>query len=407
MARLATLPPEAPTLPTQVVVPATLDDTFEIDLPPMGVVDGPQLTAPSSSLQAAAPHLPGGVDAPRLDQQCQGHGGDTMGQPALNLADQDAGLLLSKDLLSRLDRSQVQRIHTDMDRASLEDRRSTWNPMELTFLASGKGMHQERRPVAQSDPSKGEREARWPSVRGGRLGSAPRPQGEGEVERPVGDATAGGRHSSPGLGAPDGVQSPSRQNGASVAFARPSVTRGRPAVPATTVDQPRDTTDSEQEVSSTTQSLLHASPTGGLGGEGRGGEEGSRQPGSGGDQEGGSTSRAGGQGVGESPEVKPADPAIGAYVRMVFGRLYGAWGLAFPKDKAAAGRQGIAIVEFTILSDGRVVNVVLVRPSGIPEFDQIAQRAVLRSAPFPPMPQAFGASKLWRVSFDAKNPAIR
>jgi len=406
VARLAAHPEGAPPVAAKAVALAPREETFEIDLPPMSLADGPQVVAPESSSQAA-PQPPGGAAVPRLDQQRQGRGGDPAGQAALNLADHDAGLLLSKDLLSRLDRSQVQRLHTASDRASLEDRRATWNPMELTFLVSGKGTRQERRPVADTDPSRGERGASSPSVRGGAPGGATQPPGEGEAARPEGNATVGRARSSPMRGAPDGNERQNHHEGADVAFARPSVTRGRPAVPAAAADRPRDNADSEQEVSSTTQSLLHASPAGGPAGEGRGGEEGPGTPGSGGDPGSGSTSRAGGQGTGASPEVKPADPALGAYVRMVFGRLYAAWGLAFPKDKAALGRQGVAIIEFTILADGRVVNVALVRPSGIPEFDEIARRAVLRSAPFPPMPPAFGSSKLWRISFDAKNPAVR
>jgi hypothetical protein len=289
----------------KVAALAPLEDTFEIDLPPMSLADGPRIAAPDTSSQAAAPQPPGGAAVPRLDQQRPGRGGDPTGQAALNLADHDAGLLLSKDLLSRLDRSQVQRIRTASDRASLEDRRATWNPMELTFLVSGKGKRQERRPAADTDPSRGERGASSPSVHGGAPGGAPQPPGEGEVARPVGNATAGGTRSSPARGAPDGNEGPDHHEGADVAFARPSVTRGRPAVPAAVVDRPRDNADSEQEVSSTTQSLLHASPAGGPAGEGRGGEEGPGAPGSGGDQGNGSTSRAGGERGADASERDP------------------------------------------------------------------------------------------------------
>jgi hypothetical protein len=393
VARL-TLPEHTPPAALPVAPPAPLEDTFEIELPPMRATTSVNPAAPSSSSQAAAPPQTGGVEVPQLDQNTRGRGGEATGQPALNLADHNDGLLLSKDLLSRLDRSQVQRLQTALDRASLEDRRATWKPMELTFLASGRGSRQERRPVADADPSRGERLAASPSQPGGTPGGPVRPPGEGEALRPPGTVLAGGPRASAGRGVPDGAEGNDHREGAEVAFARPSVTEGRPAIPASVVDRPRDNADSEQEVASTVQALLHASPFGGRPGEGRGGEEGPGQPGAGGTQGPGASSRAAGKGAGPSREASPADPAIGAYTRLVFGRVNTLWGVAFPKDKAAQGRQ-------------RVVNVRLSRTSGIPEFDRIVERAVLRASPFPPMPPAFGSAKAWRISFDAKNPAVR
>lgn len=392
--------------PVEVLESPEQELSLEMDLPTMQAPT--TLSAPASSSLAAVPDPNGGAAVPRLDQGLHGRGGEATGQPALNLADQDDGLLLSRDLLSRMDRSQVQRLHTSKIRTSLANRRAAWEPMELTFLASGKGDRQQRRTFAEQDPSRGERFSAAPSVRGGELGAIPLPAGEGESPRFAGGTILGSDRRSPGLGIQDSrLQRASPHEGATVAWARPSVVEGRPAVPSTVVDRARDNVDSEQEVATTDPSLLHASPAGGLPGEGRGGETGPGTPGSGGDHGGGSSSRAAGRGSGSSLDVQPADPAIAAYTRAVFGKVYAVWGVAFPKDLAMQGRQGIAVIDFLILADGRAANVVLSRSSGYPEFDAIVRMAVLRSSPFPPMPAAFGVAKAWRIRFDAKNPPVR
>jgi TonB family protein len=54
---------------------------------------------------------------------------------------------------------------------------------------------------------------------------------------------------------------------------------------------------------------------------------------------------------------------------------------------------------FRIARDGSVKDVRIEAPSGIPLFDQAAQRAVLASSPLPPLPQAFSRDELG-VHFD-------
>jgi protein TonB len=51
------------------------------------------------------------------------------------------------------------------------------------------------------------------------------------------------------------------------------------------------------------------------------------------------------------------------------------------------GLQGRVIIEFTILFDGRIESVRLVRSSGSILLDEEALRAVRAAAPFPPIPQ--------------------
>ena len=73
----------------------------------------------------------------RPDSHRRGRGGSTRADSAaINLADRDEGLTLSREVTSRIDRDQIQRLDTAADRASNEDRRSTTHPMELVFLAT-------------------------------------------------------------------------------------------------------------------------------------------------------------------------------------------------------------------------------------------------------------------------------
>ena len=91
--------------------PSPHDDVVEIDLPT--VVDGSQLLRPPPPpvLPSEALARGGGDAMPRLDTGHAGRGGtDTSLAPAMNLADRDDELLLSPEVMSRLDRSQIQRL---------------------------------------------------------------------------------------------------------------------------------------------------------------------------------------------------------------------------------------------------------------------------------------------------------
>jgi TonB family protein len=81
----------------------------------------------------------------------------------------------------------------------------------------------------------------------------------------------------------------------------------------------------------------------------------------------------------------------------------------FPKKLALRLEQGETIVEFVVGTDGRLGDGPrVVKSSGFEEFDSAAMRAVLRAAPFPPMPDAAKARPLpvsLRVAFE--NPVVR
>jgi TonB family protein len=207
-----------------------------------------------------------------------------------------------------------------------------------------------------------------------------------------------------------GEPGPRHHQSADVAFARPLVTEGRPAVPANVSDRPRDNVDSAQEVASTEQSLLHASTAGGVPApEGRGGEERPDEAtGAGGPPGAGSRAAPLGQGQGPLVDLDGNDPRLTDYRRRVLAKVHPLWANAFPRWAALEGLQGRAIVAFTILPDGSVANVRVTRPSGVPEFDENVRRAVVRAAPFDPVPSNLNARTLrWTISFDALNPAVR
>lgn len=385
------------------------DDTVEIELP--RVLDGSALAA--STAAPALPALPlargGGEGQPRPDMDHRGRGGtDTAEDPALNLADRDEALVLSPELRSRFDRSQIQRIRSARRRASLEDWRASREPMELTFLASGRSAtdRPERRTPSDHDPSAGAGDQGAPRQRGGVLGSGEAGAGVGETRREAGGPFEGADRASPGVGVRDGKAGEDHRASAKVAFARPDVQEGTPSIPAAVQGRPSDTVDSEQEVALAMQSIVHASNAGGAAGPGHGGQNGAGPSGSGGVTGPGSTSRALGSGLGADFDSNPQDRRRTEYLRRVRSRIDAATGHAFPAWAAAEGLQGTSIVTFTILANGSVASVSVTRPSGIAELDENCRKGVLRAAPFDPLPPELGPSYRWAFHFDFRNPAV-
>jgi TonB family protein len=401
--------PEEPAPVAVITVPETSGPLAEIELPTMVEVTSLRTERPAKADDPAPDPRPTGGDAtPRPDLEQRGRGGTDEAAQALNLADHDDGLTLARDPQSRLDRSQVQRIHVGEERSSPDDRRATWKPMELTFLVSGQGKRMERRIAAESDPSQGARQAGAPSLAGAVAGGNPVPPGENLAPREIGGATAGSNQPSPGLGAQGAAAGQDHRVTADVGFARPSVVEGRPAVPGPVGEKAKDNADSEQEVAATVQSLLHASTAGGKPGVGVGGERAEGRPGAGGVEGAGSKAKVAGQGAAGPVDLDGNDPRLSDYRRQVVAKISPLWANAFPHWAALDGRSGRAIIGFTILADGSVAGAFVARTSGIPEFDENVRRAVLKGAPFGPLPAKLNARSMrWFLSFDATNPAVR
>jgi TonB family protein len=58
------------------------------------------------------------------------------------------------------------------------------------------------------------------------------------------------------------------------------------------------------------------------------------------------------------------------------------------------GASGQVQVKFTIQKDGKVVNVIVEKPSNISLLDVESQRAILKTAMFPPLPREFTENAL-------------
>jgi TonB family protein len=364
--------------------------------------------------EGTRPSARGGATIARVDTATLGKGGQATGARAINLAALDEDLTLSPDPTSRLDRDQHQRLKTAAFRTTHEDRRATTHPMEVTFLATGTGEHQERRPSAPSDPSRGSLVSPRPaSALGGHAGGA------GAVDELEGaGATPGASQrgqlvASPGVGVREGRPGERHTEGARVAQGRPAVAEGPPTITAAFRGRPNDTIDSDQEVASMVQSQVHASFAGGLAGEGRGGSTGpAPDPGAGGTTGRGSTARVLGSGDGDVFDWYTNDPLLMPYFRKIHEKVNPLWADAFPKSAMLELKQGTVILEFTIAADGTArVSWPPVRPSGIDEFDRNCAEALRRASPFPPLPAALreaGRTSLRiRAPFVAKNPIIK
>ncbi len=352
--------------------------------------------------------LPSGIDIPRPDTGRKGRGGtDEVSQPGVNLTDSDQGISLVRSVASHIQRDQLPRVLSASIRRSWENQRLTTNPMELTFLASGKGDRQERRAPAARDPSSGTTRSRRASARGAaNLGIEPQTEFAPRSGR-HGARQLGSDYEAAGIGMEGRSPGRDHRSSANVAFARPMVDKGNPSVAASAAGRPQDNVDAAQQIARDRQSLVNASTAGGKPGHGPGGKNGVGVPGHGGVKGGGSRSQPLGYGPG-SRGWSSRDPRLSLYHRHVRAKIWPYWEHAFPRWAAADMRQGRVIIALTILPDGSLGSARITRPSGIDEFDRNCLQAVHRAAPFKPFPRGFPLAVLhWELSFDGTNPVVR
>ena len=383
--------------------------TIAIELP--GVAEGTLVEERPPNRVGDPPKYSGGATQAQLDQSLRGRSGQrTTPTPATNLSDKDEQAHLTRDLMDRLDHEQQQRVKSSRERSSWEDRRSSKEPMELTFLASGTGSRNERRPLSKEDPSRGGAVPVAPSVLGGVPGAAVEQEGATDSRRDVGSEHEGALASAAGMGVHDGRSGLDHRASASITHARPSVVLAAISVPAARHGRTRDDIDSDQEVATAVQSIVHASTAAGaIGAEGSGGVAGGGDPGAGGAVGAGSTARPIGPGDAEWWDLNTSDPRFLPYFRRIHQKLDPLWAHAFPLEAALQLRQGTVIFAVTIAADGEVsVAWPPERPSGIPEFDHNCFEAIKRAAPFDPIPAALGLRELHvRMPFDARNPIVK
>lgn len=387
-ARPAAAPPALHSLEVELPTfdPGASDSARESDAPPDELAE-----APSG----------GGPLERHPDTERAGRGGSRRApEAATNLDSHVDPISLETAALTHLDRAQVQRVRTAQQRRSWEDHRSTPTPLELTFLATGKGSVRERHVAGTNAPG---------SVAGSKAADRGGVAGVSETERGLtADASSGAAQpgkSEPELqrGSPSVIRAASPSKGAQVLLARPWVMRARPALPTETRARPNDTDDSSQAVAARVAALIHASTIGAPVGPGVGGEPVGGEPGRSGNAGVGSSATP--SGFGPGPD-QLNDPGIQGFVAALKRRIDEQLLQAFPDWAIEQGRSGHVIFELSLLGDGRVERVRMLRPSGIEEYDGNVLRGVRRIPSFGPLPKALGQRALITMSYDSLNHVI-
>jgi TonB family protein len=381
--------------------PITPAVEVEVELPsfdPAATDQERESEAPPEELEQAL--LGGGPLTRHPDTERAGRGGSkTAAQAATNLDSHIDPISLETDALTHLDRSQVQRLRTANTRRSWEDHRATPTPMQLTFLATGKGRLPERRAPAANAP--GSLAGTIAASLGGLPGSTDEP-GLAE-DSALGAAAPGRRDAALQPGTPRAAQPALPSRGAQVLVARPWVMRARPALPTEVRARPNDVDDSTQAVAARVAALIHASSIGAPPGPGVGGEPVGARPGRSGSE--GMGSRATPSGFGPGPDALN-DPGIQGFVAGLKQRVDEQLRRAFPDWAIEAGRSGHVIFELAVLADGRLERVRMVRPSGIAEYDGNVLTGVRRIPSFGPLPKALGQRALITMSYTSLNHII-
>ena len=386
----------------------TMAEPIPIDLPL--VADGALLSHTALDRVGETPVVTGGANLERIDTGHGGRGGDLRSRRATHLSDRDEALRLTPDPVSHLDRDQIQRIRSNSSRATWEDRRMTTHPMELTFLSSGFGDVQQRRPLSPVDPSRGAMRSADGAQHGGALGAQSTPLGdEDAARRQAGAAHDGTTYSAAGLGLHDARPGEDHRDSASSAHARPDVTQGPVNLPATTIDRPRDNMNADQRVAIALQGLVHASYAGGEDGDGRGGSGGGGASGSDGASGEGFHPAPLGLNEGDIYDLETSDPRLLPYFRRLKAKIDPLWQNAFPRSAIVDLKQGTVILEIIVSRDGTAkVTWPPLRPSGIDEFDRNCADAVRRAMPFEAIPAMLGVSTLRiRAPFVANNFVVK
>lgn len=357
-----------------------------------------------------------------IDAEDPGQGGDATGAlVAIRLLENDDRVLLFDSPLNNLAAGQTQRIRTARDRATLERRRATPNPNDQAFLASGDGVHQERRPVRADDSAEGARAAPTASIEGAlpsvaesgvsevgyRTAAAPVATGRSSA---ASRDLAGVDEASPGTGILAG-RGVARTEAARVAHGRPAVDRGPAATNANRRSaRVRDDQDAENLAAEMWRSLVDATArTSRNEGAGRGGVTEGGAPGSGGGTREGGRASPYGPGAGRYAALDTRDSRYRRWFLQNSRRVWRA--LRFPRRRALEMDQGTSIYMVQVRRDGTLVGAPrLLRTSGFDDMDRAALHAIRRATPFSPIPRDL-APHLARISIrlpiEFSNPMVR
>lgn len=343
------------------------DAPFVVELPTMALALDP---APESEV-ASPPPTSGGAKIARTDDEHAGKGGDVVvSAKARNLAARPEERTTIDTFRDAIDDEQENRLLTGKKRASRIDVRLALEPMELSFVASGKGFRFERHPIAATDSALGKASGLSVAAGGAAVGATVTP-GEGPVLAAAGAAALGGPTPSPKGGASYGktwIGTP-QLVGAPIAKARPHVDKGKPSVTSNAKGSPADTVDSDQAVALALKSVVANSTAGGAAlGDGKGGSGGGGAAGAGGESGGGSKAAVLGAGNGDADAAHALERTD--WFRGLKTRLGPMLEGAFPAARESELRNGTVIVDLIIAKAGNVLDVIVVRPSGFDEFDQ-------------------------------------
>ncbi len=364
--------------------------------------------------------LPGGAEPDHnIDARDRGRGGERSGASSIiMLVPRASPITLSDAPMNALGVGQTQRIDTARDRATTEDRRATPHPADDAFLASGTGVHRERRPIATVDARAGAR---------ARLAAAVALTPHEEETSSIVDSTSslGRRDASPGREGPsrEGTdhESPGRgilhgqgerpSERAHVALGRPTVDEGRAATPSESRDvHVRDDANAELLATQMRQSVVEASPRRGEDmGRGLGGIDARGAPGTGHDSREGGHARALGPGTGSWDALDTSDGRYRRWFVQMRRRIENA--LIFPRERAIAMDQGTSVYILVVRRDGTLARTPqLIRSSGFRDLDGAALSAIRRNVPFSPLPDDLvpgRASIEVRLPIEFSNPMVR
>jgi TonB family protein len=324
------------------------------------------------------PPLTGAID--REDRE--GRGGERASEdPSAVLFPFVSPLTLQDTELNNLAVSQVQRIRTAAERATLEERRASPNAADAVLLVSGQRGHQERRDPARHDAADGAPRRREPSAPSTAV--QPRDEGSGSMPRELPRQAAKLRPTQ-GIAAGRGTTA---SRAARVTFARPNVDRGPAATPAEQLDPGvRDDVDAELLAAKLQRSFVDTSVQ-------RAAQQGAGSGGAALDP------RAYGErGEGSGAHARPYAPGAGNFDALdTSDARYLRWftqqrarvqeALVFPRARAIAKDQGTSLYRIELGRDGAPSGKPrLVRSSGFADFDAAAAVAIQRALPFAPLP---------------------
>lgn len=343
--------------------------------------------AGTSSTAAAPLELGGRPTADNVDRSDLGAGGELVGAVlAMRFTEEVHPVLLFDSPLNNLRAAQAHRIRTARDRASLENRRATPNADVDAFLASGDGVHRERRPLSRRD-ARGGAPLTTASQRGGESGSpaAHIAEGPDSLIPRQSRARQGTERDAPNRGIAAGRGAAS-QEAARVAHGRPEVDRGPAATPSRQVDsRVRDNADAELLAASLAQSWVQASGRRGQReGAGAGGRPRGGVAGTGGHSGSGGQSQAHGPGSGRDGALDTRDSRYRRWLSDVRRRVERA--LVFPHERAVMMDQGTTVLVMQLGRSGEVDGLRVRRSSGFMDFDEAALSAVRSVAPLPRIP---------------------